>query len=105
MLTRTVDEAAHIHQNFNKYTTFKVITARKSGRCPVNMQTFSDNVIHVARLVAVTGSGSTDEWTILVESAETEFLADAVEDLWHKTMTKSGQVTGTWRGTFALTPC
>jgi hypothetical protein len=91
---RYVDEAPIIHERSTKYTTYKVTVVCKYLRCPVSPATFSDSILHLAKLIAVVESDSSNEWVLLEQSEETEYLADAVENLWEKVMFRAGKMTG-----------
>lgn len=81
-----------------KSATLHVTTVRKEGRRAVFPGGFSDGVVFVARLVAVGLSGvggeaaaaAAAEVVVMEEGEEEESLADAVESLWGKRMTRAG---------------
>lgn len=67
---------------------FKVMTLRnKSVR---QMSSLGKDMVHMAVLVA----GVEGEWKVLLVSDETEYLADAVENLWEKVLLLSGEQQG-----------
>jgi hypothetical protein len=86
-----VEEAPLLHGHFAKYTTYKVITIRKSGGLPESPVTFVNDTFYIAKLFAVSAC---NEWTLLEQSVETDYLTDAVEDLWEKVMSRVGVETG-----------
>jgi hypothetical protein len=83
-LTSAPDEASSLYLT---QTNFRVVTARKLRVCPASPNSFCNASVHVATLVA----GAT---AVVLQGKESEFLADAVEDLWEKVLGKMGVVAG-----------
>jgi hypothetical protein len=80
-----------VHNQFAKYTACRVITVCKTGEILESPITFTSDTFYIAKLLGVTSS---NEWTLLEQSEEVEYLTDAVKDLWEKVMTKVGVETG-----------
>jgi hypothetical protein len=76
-----------VHATFSK---FHVITSRKNRMCLASPSSFCNDTVHTANLFGITADGS----TVLQESAECEYLADAVEDLWEKVLETVGEQAG-----------
>jgi hypothetical protein len=55
--------------------------------------TFTNEILYTAKLLAVSGS---EEWTLLEQSEEAEYLTDAVEDLREEVMSRAGVETRKW---------
>jgi hypothetical protein len=83
-LTSAPDEASSLYL---AQTIFRVVTARKLRVCPASPNSFCNASVHVATLVA--GAAA-----VVLQGKESEFLADAVEDLWEKVLEKTGVVAG-----------
>jgi hypothetical protein len=78
------DEASIVHPTFSK---FHVITSRKNRMCPESPGSFCNATVHTANVLGITADGN----SVLEESAECEYLADAVEDLWEKVLETVGE--------------
>lgn len=67
---------------------FKVMTLR--NKAVRQMSSLGKAMVHTAVLVA----GIEGEWKVLLMSDKTEYLADAVENLWEKVLLLSGEQRG-----------
>jgi hypothetical protein len=88
-----VEQAPLIHNQFGKYSTYRVITVRRTSDNIETPVTFTNETLYTAKLFAVNGS---EEWTLLAQSGEAEYLTDAVEDLWEKVMGRAEVKTRKW---------
>lgn len=78
---------------FGGIKDFKVVTARQAKEKPKDAPlTLDDELLHVAMLVM----GSEDAWRVVSMSEGTEYLVDAVEDLWEKVLALAGKQRGKW---------
>jgi hypothetical protein len=87
------EEAPLLHGQLGKYMAYKVVTVRKTSALPESPVTFMEDALYIAKLFAVTAC---NEWTLLEQSGEEEYLTDAVEDLWEKVMGRVGVEIGEW---------
>jgi hypothetical protein len=93
MIVRRKDEAPII---FPAFTSFKIVTARKEKHSPASPTGFCSAAVCVATLL-----GMSEEGAVIVEkSAECEFLADAVEDLWDRVGVSMGAIAGEYDYSF-----
>jgi hypothetical protein len=49
-----VEDAPLVHDQFGKYTAYRVITVRKTGGLPESPITFTNDTLYTAKLFAVT---------------------------------------------------
>jgi hypothetical protein len=93
MIVRRKDEAPIL---FPTYMSFKIVTACKEKNSPASPTDFCSAVRCVATLLGISEEGA----VIVEKSAECEFLADAVEDLWDRVGVRTGAVAGEYNYSF-----
>jgi hypothetical protein len=81
------DEAPII---FPKFMSFKVITSRMEKNSPASPTGFCSAAVYIATLLGMSKDGG----VVVEKSAECEYLADAVEDLWDRVGVRMGIVAG-----------
>ncbi|KAF1915126.1 hypothetical protein BDU57DRAFT_576452 [Ampelomyces quisqualis] len=69
-------------------TDFRVFTARRNKNFPASPTSFRNTAVYVATLIGGCEGGAA---VVVERSEECEYLADAMEDLWEKVLTKVGK--------------
>jgi hypothetical protein len=83
---------------FPMFKSFKVVTSRREKNSPASPTGFCSAAICVATLLSISGDGA----VALEKSAECEFLADAVENLWDKVGVRMAVVASKYKSVILL---